>query len=564
MTVGWPVSSSIRARIALAFATVLVVTAGSGLFSMAELRSLCRNTDRIRLEQVPAVRTLGALASTVERLGSADATLLLVTDDDQTRAERAIVRRESDAIDRALAILSAPTAARSERNAAEAIGRAWARYRAGQATMLQLLDQFRRDEAVDQFVTGMTGPIGALRTAVADANRTAMARETAIAEKGRRLGAAARCSILLSIGAVLTFATLIGWSLVRSVSSPLRRLAGFMHHLAAGDGGAAIPGLGRRDELGSMAEAVQVFRDGMHEALRVAAARDEEHRMREARAVALGGLVRDFETKAGRMVGVLAAASTELEATAQGMSATASQTNREASSVADAAGSASLFVQTVAAAAEELSASIGEITRQVTRSASVSAGAVADARRTDGVVKALAEGARKIGEVVELIADIAARTNLLALNATIEAARAGEAGRGFAVVASEVKSLAGQTARATEEIGAQIRAVQKSTAEAVEAIRAIASVIEEVGAIATTIAAAVEQQGAATAEIARNVHETAASTEVVAATIGGVTAAANDTGEAAGAVLHAAGDLSRQAEDLSHEVARFVAEVRAA
>ena len=220
-------------------------------------------------------------------------------------------------------------------------------------------------------------------------------------------------------------------------------------------------------------------------------------------------------------------------------------------------------MQTVAAAAEELTSSIYEITRQVAQSAAITQKAVGDTRRTDTLVRALAEGAQRIGQVVDMISNIAGQTNLLALNATIEAARAGEAGKGFAVVASEVKSLATQTARATDEIGAQIRQIQSATTEAVEAIKAISATIEEVSTIATTIASAVEEQGAATLEISRNIQQTAASTQAVANTIAGVSQAANDTGAAANQVLGAAGGLSQQAEQLNAEMSTFLAGVRA-
>jgi methyl-accepting chemotaxis protein len=220
--------------------------------------------------------------------------------------------------------------------------------------------------------------------------------------------------------------------------------------------------------------------------------------------------------------------------------------------------------QTVAAAAEELSSSIGEIGRQVTRSTAMTGAAAADARHTDAVVQALSELAQKVGDVVGLINSIAGQTNLLALGATIEAARAGDAGKGFAVVASEVKSLAQQTARATEEISAQIGRIQGSTREAVEAIRGIAGKIEQVNAIATSIGSAVEEQGAATAEIARNVQQTASSTQEVTQTIVGVSRAASDAGFAAGRLLGSAATLARQAKDLSSEVGSVIASVRAA
>jgi methyl-accepting chemotaxis protein len=221
-------------------------------------------------------------------------------------------------------------------------------------------------------------------------------------------------------------------------------------------------------------------------------------------------------------------------------------------------------MQTVASAAEELTASIGEISRQVTQSSKITGKAVDDARRTDAIVRVLAEGPQKIGQVVDLIASIAGQTNLLALNATIEAARAGDAGKGFAVVATEVKSLATQTAKATQDIGSQIGQIQAATAEAVQAIKGITTTIEEVNAIATAIAAAVEEQGSATAEIARNVQQTAASTHDVTTNIAGVSQAADETGIAAGHVLEAASGLSQQAEQLTAKVNSFVAGVRAA
>ena len=272
----------------------------------------------------------------------------------------------------------------------------------------------------------------------------------------------------------------------------------------------------------------------------------------------------DFEVSVGHLVGSMASGSTQMQATASGMANTATRTNQQATTVAAAAEEASAGVQTAAAAAEELTASIHEISRQVAQSTKITGKAVEDARRTDTIVRALADGAQKIGDVVQLITGIAAQTNLLALNATIEAARAGDAGKGFAVVASEVKSLAGQTAKATEDIGAQIRQIQDATGEAVQAIKAIGATIEEVNTIASNIAAAVEEQGAATAEIARNVQQTAASTQEVTVTILGVSQAANEAGGAAEQVLGAASDLSRQAEQLTSEVSRFVAGIHAA
>ena len=284
----------------------------------------------------------------------------------------------------------------------------------------------------------------------------------------------------------------------------------------------------------------------------------------ERRSNSIDTLAKAFEAKAGELVGHVSRAAADLQGTAQSMAGIAGEANHLATNVAAAAEEASVNVQTVAAAAEELASSITEISRQVAQSANVATKAREDAKRTDGVVRALSEGAQKIGEVVGLISNIAGQTNLLALNATIEAARAGDAGKGFAVVASEVKSLANQTAKATEDIAHQIAQIQTATNDAVESIRGIGTTIGEISDIAASIAVAVEQQGSATQEIARNVQQTAAGTQEVSSNIIGVSKGANDTGEAANNVLQAAGALSRQAEQLRGEVGGFISQVKAA
>ncbi len=367
---------------------------------------------------------------------------------------------------------------------------------------------------------------------------------------------------LLIVG--VSLAALILVVMNRGLVTPIVSMTNAMRKLASGDTTVDIPAVGRQDEVGAMAAAVQVFKDNRIEADRLAAAQRAEQEQKERRAATVNELTSQFEAKVGGLVGQVSAAATELQATAGSMTETAESTTHQATTVAAAAEEASVNVQTVAASAEELAASIAEISRQVGQSAQVAGRAVEDARRTDTVVRALADSAQKIGEVVNLISDIAGQTNLLALNATIEAARAGDAGKGFAVVASEVKNLASQTARATEDISQQIAQIQGATKEAVASIQGIGTTIAEVSQIAAAIAAAVDEQGAATQEIARNVQQAAAGTQEVTSNIAGVSEGANSTGSAATQVLGAAGELSRQAEQLSSEVDRFISGVKAA
>jgi methyl-accepting chemotaxis protein len=368
----------------------------------------------------------------------------------------------------------------------------------------------------------------------------------------------------IGLGLMLVMA-LVSWFIARDVLSALERLKARMHHIASGSLDQAVEETGRGDEIGRMAETLEVLRKTALtaralEAEQVASKQRSEQEKREA----LIALADRFDASVGQLVGLMASGSGELEATAKSMTGTAEHTNQRAGVVSSAATDASGRVQTVAAAAEELSSSISEISRQVTQSATVTSRAVESAHRTDTIVRALADGAKEIESVAELISSIAAQTNLLALNATIEAARAGDAGRGFAVVAAEVKSLASQTAEATKEIGNRIAQIQGATGEAVEAIRGITATIEEVSTIATAIGAAIEQQGSATAEIARNVTQTAEATQEVTKNIGAVSTAANETGNAAGKVLTAASNLSQQAEQLAGEVNSFLSSVRAA
>ncbi|PWC34282.1 methyl-accepting chemotaxis protein [Azospirillum sp. TSO35-2] len=348
------------------------------------------------------------------------------------------------------------------------------------------------------------------------------------------------------------------------IAGPITGITNTMSNLAEGNLTVEVVGAGRRDEIGGMARAVEVFKRNALDRARMAAAEEAERKAKELRTAAVEQLIEGFDRSMSGILRTVSAAATELDATAQSMSLTAEQTNSQASSTAAAAEQASVNVQTVASATDELSASIREISAQVTRSTDIAGQAVGEAQATNTRVQGLVEQAQRIGDVVKLITDIASQTNLLALNATIEAARAGEAGKGFAVVAQEVKNLANQTAKATDEIAGQIASMQQATSEAAAAITGIGGTIGSINEIATSIASAIEEQGAATGEIARNVQEASRGTEVVTANITEVSRGATQTGSAATQVLGAAGELSRQSEMMRSEVERFLDGIRAA
>jgi methyl-accepting chemotaxis protein len=357
----------------------------------------------------------------------------------------------------------------------------------------------------------------------------------------------------------------IAFMIGRSISKPLAVLGTRMQDLADGKLEAAIPGVGRGDEVGKMAATVQIFKDNavrMRELEKSEAA--TQARAAAERRTAMESLAGDFERSVNGIVRSVSTAASGMQVTAQSMTATASDASARAATVSSASQSASGKVGTVAAATEQLSSSVVEISRQVSRSSEIASKAVGDAERTNATVQVLSTGAEKIGEVVKLIHSIAAQTNLLALNATIEAARAGESGRGFAVVASEVKALANQTAKATEEIASQVAAMQASTSDAVAAISGITQTITQMSEITGSISAAIEQQGAATREIAQNIQSVATGSSEINAHIGGVTTAAAATGAAASEVLANARELDGQSGMLRSAVDSFLAKVRAA
>ena len=553
----------IRGKLTVAFAAMLAMLLLMGGNGLREVSQMYAANRALATDWMPSVDAIGEMRAALTRvrlvvfqvIGAEDAA------DRQNASER--VRARLAASEEMRVRYEKLISGDEERRAYDRFREHWRAYMVAQENAIRL-SETDPSAAMKAFSAPAASLFNAAWEAL-DAVKAVNVRGATGAAEDAATAYAQSIWISLGIGgAALLVALGSGLWLSMNIASPVTALAARMRGLADRDMNSAIPGHGRSDEIGQMAAAVSVFRDAMQEAERLAAAQAAEQAMKLQRSQKLDGLVRNFEQKVGGMAGQLSSASTELEATATSMSEAAGQANRQASAVAEAAEETSGGVQTVAAAVEELTASIGEINRQVAQSASVTARATEEMRRTDATVRALAGGAQRIGDVVGLISNIAGQTNLLALNATIEAARAGEAGKGFAVVASEVKSLASQTAKATEEISQQIAQIQQATQEAVTAIQGIGQTIDEVGAIAGSIATAVEEQGAATQEIARSVQKTAATTREVTRNISGVSQAAGQTGQAAGEVLDAARQVAQQAAELGSEVGGFVTAVRAA
>ncbi|MFD6317855.1 methyl-accepting chemotaxis protein [Methylorubrum thiocyanatum] len=377
-------------------------------------------------------------------------------------------------------------------------------------------------------------------------------------------GATTTRLVVVAIAGIGVLASLAGLITVFGIARPIRRAVQATERLAAGDLATPVDDVARRDEVGALNRALAVFKDSALARQRLEAEQNRETMAKMMRAERLDAVTRAFEADATRMTSGLNTAAANMEVTARSMSGIADQTATQAMAVSSTATQTAANVQTVAASAEELSVSIAEITTQIAQSISLIGAAVDRVGEADATIHALSDTAERVGTVVAMISGIAGQTNLLALNATIEAARAGEAGRGFAVVATEVKELAARTGQATEEVSAQIGAIQEATKAAVTAIRAIGGQIAGLEQVSASIAAAMEEQEAATSEIARNVQEAARSTEHVTGSAAGMRQGAGKTGVAATQVLGAARQLARDSEGLSRTVASFLADVKTA
>ena len=560
----WLNNITIRTKIVGAFALILVVTAGLGVFAVQCLSRVNDGAVLVADNYLVGTRALGEFATATARYRQVQGSIALAPTPDLEGRE--VARLQNDILPQVKAAVAmyAPTVDEGEeREHFNKFMQDWNAYTAMNDRFLQMVKT--NHTAAGKFY------VEDMRTAFDQFHgdlHLDIELQTTSARKGKATIGNTYQSAWDWIVGLLIFAAVFcltaGFMIVTGVSTPIRAMTEAMGKLAKHDLTTEIVGIGRKDEVGQMASAVQVFKDSMIESDRLKAEQEAAQRKTEQRAKKMDELTRSFEASVGGVVQAVSSQATQMESSAQSMSATAEETTKQASAVAAASEQSSANVQTVASATEELSSSISEIGRQVSHSSQIAANAVSEASKANDMVQGLVSASQKIGEIVALINDIADQTNLLALNATIEAARAGEAGKGFAVVAAEVKNLATQTSKATEDISAQITGVQGATQDAVRAIGSISKTIGEIDQIATAIAAAVEEQGAATQEIARNVEEAAKGTQEVSSNIGGVTEAANGTGAAANQVLTSAQALTGQSTHLRDLVQDFLSGVKAA
>jgi methyl-accepting chemotaxis protein len=558
---------SIRSKIIGVIVFLLVTMAGLGLMAVKSMQGINAHTVEIATNWLPSVRVLGALRSDVNvyRAVARDHLLSATSEakaeiETKMAASLAAVTKGRNTYE---PMISSP----EERAIYTSWSEVWGNYLKGMEEVIQL-SRNNTASSVREALDLLHGKYGKLIAQAdvllqksIDLNDTGADAETKAAADGYSSAFVMIAGVILA--AVLA-GSVVGFLVVRGVSSGIASIIKPMQALGQGDLAAEVTHRGEKNEIGAMADVLQVFKEALiaKKAADEAASRDAEAKIERGRRV--DSITSNFETMIGEIVETVSSASTELEASAGTLTNTAERSQQLTSTVSAASEEASTNVQAVASATEELSSSISEISRQVQESARIASDAVDQARTTNDRVGELSRAAARIGDVVELINTIAGQTNLLALNATIEAARAGEAGRGFAVVASEVKALAEQTAKATGEIGLQVSGIQAATQDSVGAIKEIGGTIERLSEIASTIAAAVEEQGAATQEISRNVQQAAAGTQQVSSNITDVQRGASETGSASSQVLSAAQSLASDSTRLKSEVGKFLEAVRAA
>jgi methyl-accepting chemotaxis protein len=554
---------SIRTKITVVVSFLLLAMTGMGLLAVKQMSTINNSTVDIVTNWLPSVRVLGELRAASITYRAVVRAHLLANDEAGKKAQDETMAKYVDLLEKARKEYEPMITSPEERAVYNEFTKYWTEY-VGEIKQVLILSRKNADNEARDY--------NAKATQIGVKADDALQKDVDLNNKGAIAAGAEAAdgysSAMKMVIGFISFAMLIGIVaavyLIRDVSSGINSIVTPMQALGTGDLAVMVPHQGEKTEIGKMADTLQVFKQALIDkrAADLVASADADAKIERGRRV--DTITSDFEKMIGEIVETVASASTELEASAGTLTATAGRSQELTTAVAAASEEASTNVQSVASATEEMASSINEISRQVQDSATIAGQAVDQARKTNDRVGELAKAAARIGDVVELINTIAGQTNLLALNATIEAARAGEAGRGFAVVASEVKALAEQTAKATGEISQQISGIQAATHESVNAIKEIGDTIGRMSEISSTIASAVEEQGAATQEISRNVQQAAHGTQQVSANITDVQRGAGETGSASSQVLSAAQSLSSESNRLKLEVGRFLTSVRAA
>jgi methyl-accepting chemotaxis protein len=553
---------SIRVRTLFAFGMVLLVTVGLGSFALIQISAVEKAAGDLGGKAMPALLQSGEILRSVINFRREEANRLLSVTEEDARYREGLMENYAKKTTDARKNYQPHTTEESTEIAE--FDSVWPQFLKSTLTIVDTLKAKDAGAAHKYYVSENRTQfdiLNLLLAKVVNLNQREGEQSYALVNAAT---ARARLGVIIALIVATCIALTSGVVTVLSTASPIRRLTIAMAQLSGHDLQTTIPDADRRDEIGAMARAVEIFKSGLLEADRLNAAQKVEEAEKTRRVGIIDALVSDFDARSSNDLASFEAAATQLDSTARGMSTLANESTHQINVAATAVAQTTANVQSVASSAEDMATRIQNISSQVGNAKKIADRASEDVQRTSATVVGLTQATQKIGEIVTLIQAIAAQTNLLALNATIESARAGEIGKGFAVVAAEVKGLANQTARATDEIATQIAAVQKVSGETSSAIQAIGATIEELNVISTTIASAMEQQGASTFEISRNVKQAASGTQEMAVTMAQVTNAANESGAASSQVLQAALDLSDRSKSLQSQVATFLRAVRAA